>query len=199
MTQTGTSQELEAQIAAARAGSSEAIGELLTLYRESLRVLAQQRLAPYQRKQSIASDIVQNTLLSAHASFASFRGSSERELFAWLRRILVNNIIDYARRHERESSVFESPADGSSWNAIEAVPGSEASPSQEVLKKEQTELVQAAIERLPVEFQEVLHFRNRERLCFREIGLRMERTEDSARALWYRALKALQTELGIPG
>jgi DNA-directed RNA polymerase specialized sigma24 family protein len=47
-----------------------------------------------------ASDLVQKTMLAAHAQRAEFRGQSPAELAAWLKQILRREVID-AYRHGR--------------------------------------------------------------------------------------------------
>jgi len=47
-----------------------------------------------------ASDLVQKTMLAAHAQRAKFRGQSPAELAAWLKQILRREVID-AYRHRR--------------------------------------------------------------------------------------------------
>ena len=46
------------------------------------------------------SDLVQETFLEAHRDFPRFEGGTEREVVAWLRRILVRNLADQARRQK---------------------------------------------------------------------------------------------------
>src|SRR4051812_771329 len=95
----------------------------LNQYREYLRLLA--RLQIDQRLQSKVdpSDIVQQTLVKAHQNLGQFRGRSDGELVAWLRRILSNPLVDAVRKfrveiaHEYslEQSVEESSARLEAW------------------------------------------------------------------------------------
>lgn len=71
----------------------------LEQFRSYLRLLAEQRLNPRLRVKASASDIVQQTMLDAHRDFAGFRGKTELELRAWLRAILVNNLLTVAKRY----------------------------------------------------------------------------------------------------
>src|SRR5438552_17977832 len=73
----------------ARAGDSQALGQLLELYRGYLALLA--RLQLHRRVQSKvdASDVVQETYLKAYRAFSQFRGTTEAELVGWLRQILA--------------------------------------------------------------------------------------------------------------
>ena len=77
-------------IASVRDGNTQTLGQLLQLYRNYLTVLATTQLDRRLRRRVSTSDLVQETMLAAHRDFARFRGGSEGELLAWLRKILSN-------------------------------------------------------------------------------------------------------------
>src|SRR5579871_1471767 len=91
-------------LAAARAGSNDALGQALEACRDYLLLIAQQEMDLQLRAKGGASDIVQETFLEAQRAFENFQGTSEEELRAWLRRILLNNLGDFTRRY-RESDM----------------------------------------------------------------------------------------------
>src|SRR5438045_375680 len=72
---------------------------LLELYRNYLRVLARTQVDQALRVRVDPSDLAQETLWEAHRAFGRFGGTTERELLAWLRRLLVRNVLDAAKRH----------------------------------------------------------------------------------------------------
>ena len=84
---------------AAREGKEECLGRLLQLYCNYLKLMAMAQLDQKLRARMSPSDVVQETLFEAHRDFAQFRGSSEAEFLAWLRRILVNNLARVVERH----------------------------------------------------------------------------------------------------
>ena len=63
----------------ARKGDGECLGELLTLYRNYLTLLAGTQLERRLRPRVSPSDIVQETMLRAHRHFGQFKGRSEAE------------------------------------------------------------------------------------------------------------------------
>ena len=72
-------------------------------YREYLHMLARVRIGPRRAGPGTIepSDVVQQTLLKAHAGLGGFRGDSPQEMAAWLRTILERQIIDEADRRSR--------------------------------------------------------------------------------------------------
>jgi hypothetical protein len=90
---------VEGWLQAARDGSGEAMGHLFELFRPHLILFAQHQLSPVLRTKGDASDLVQDAFLSAHCHFNEFKGSSLGELRAWLRRIVLNRVLNFTRDH----------------------------------------------------------------------------------------------------
>src|SRR5438128_12586041 len=90
----------ELLIAAARAGSTEALGQVLETCRQYLLLVANQQVPPELAAKLAPSDLVQETFLKAHREFAQFQGRTEAELLGWLRRILLNNLVSFSRQYE---------------------------------------------------------------------------------------------------
>ncbi len=190
-------------LAEARAGSREALGRVLEEYRRYLLRLANQRLPTDLRAKGGASDIVQQTFLEAQRDFDGFQGTTETELRAWLRQLLIHNLANFRRHYQatgkrqvgREVHLeagSSSPGDG--VEAAVATP----SPSREVMAREQAELLQQALERLPEEFRRVITLRHHEQHTFEEIARLLNRSPNGARTLWLRALDRLAHELEFP-
>jgi RNA polymerase sigma factor (sigma-70 family) len=60
----------------------------------------------------------------------------------------------------------------------------------------QAEIVERAIARLPEECRQVIELHHRMHLSFADIARQLGRPPESVRALWARAIEALQRELG---
>ncbi len=188
----------------ARDDDRAAQGELLALYRNYLRILARTQLDKFLRVRCDASDVVQETLLEALRDFPRFAGSTERELIAWLRRILVRNLADQVKHHkaqvrtwERQESL-EGALDRSCSAVQEALARGTSTPSARACRREQAVLLADALERLSADYREVIVLRNFQALPFEEIARRMERSAGAVRMLWARALERLHRELEGP-
>src|SRR5262249_44906103 len=142
-----------------------------------------------------ASDLVQETFLKAHKEFPSFLGSTEAELVAWLRQILVRSLADQVRQHRarrrdyRREEPMEVLLDRSSLAIQEQLAAPVSSPSVQSSRREQAVLLADALEKMPADYREVFLLRNLERIPFETIATRMGRSSGAVRMLWTRAIK----------
>jgi RNA polymerase sigma-70 factor (subfamily 1) len=83
----------------ARAGSGPALGQLLELYRNYLALLVRVQIGRRLQGKADSADLVQETFLEATEHFDQFRGTSEAELAAWLRQILVSRLARLVRHY----------------------------------------------------------------------------------------------------
>ncbi len=91
----------EQLIEQARGGDPAALGRLLELYRNYLKLVARSLVGAALRVKVEPSDLVQETFLKTHREFAGFASQSEPELVAWLRRILTRTVADQVKHHRR--------------------------------------------------------------------------------------------------
>lgn len=191
--------EVSRQIAAAGAGSAEALGVLLEGFRDYLLAVAEAELDSALRVKAGASDLVQRTFLEAHRDFERFRGTTEEQLQSWLRRMLLNNLADHVRDYRRTSKrkiARELPLPLVDWRregpGALVDPGS--TPSAAVARDENRVALEAALARLPEHYREAIRLRHQEQLDFGEIGQRLGRSANAARKLWARAIEQLRRE-----
>lgn len=198
MTQHPT-QCLSELIRKARQGDMACRDELFRLCRSYLGLVARAEVESWLQVKVDASDLVQQTMLEAHRDFDQFRGSSQQEWLAWLRRILARNAADFVRRYggaakrdpRREIRLGRPSETGSERGAFEPA-SPEGTPSQEFLQKDDALRVAAAVAMLAPDYQEVIFLRNLQRLPFDEVARRMNRSRPAVQMLWLRALRKLR-------
>jgi RNA polymerase sigma-70 factor (ECF subfamily) len=190
-------------LSAARGGSREALGKALEACRAYLLLVAEKELDPDLRAKAGASDLVQQTFIEAQRDFAHFQGDSEKELLAWLRRLLLHNLADFTRRYkgtDKRQVASEVPLalDGTSQGPAGGLAADTPSPSGQAMRHEQDEALQQALGRLPEDYRQVIRLRYQEERSFEDIGRLMGRTPNAARKLWLRAVECLRIELDPP-
>jgi RNA polymerase sigma-70 factor, ECF subfamily len=186
-------------LARALEGGGESLGQLLESYRNYLRLLASLEIGQRLQVKMDASDLVQETLLEAHKDFAGFRGASEPEFVAWLRRVMASVLCGALRKYvgtqkrdiRLERSLQES-LDRSSLLLGHGFADPHSSPSQQASRREQSVLLANALAKLPKDYRDVLVLRHLSELTFPEISRRMDRSLDSVEKLWVRGLARLR-------
>ena len=191
------------RLAAARTGSSEALGQALQACRGYLLLLAKRELDPDLRAKGGASDLVQETFLDAQKDFAHFQGDSEDELRAWLRQILLHNLANFTRRYRATAKrrlgkevaldVSGSSADREGGLILDAL-----SPSGLAMEEEQAQSLRRALGRLPDDYRQVILLHHQEQRPFEEIAPLMHRSYEAVRSLWARAIRRLRQEMEAP-
>ncbi len=206
----GSPLSVEQRMALARTGDQAALGELLESYRSYLLLLARLQIGRRLQGKIDAADVVQEAFLAAYQGFPGFRGGTEGELVAWLRRVLASrlaNLVRYywgtSRRDVALERELEHELDQSSRVMTQALVADQSSPSQQAVRREQAVVLADALDRLPADYREVLILRHIEGMSFPEVARRMGRTVDSVEKVWMRALGKLRRTLGgetaLPG
>src|SRR5262249_37176668 len=140
------------------------------------------------------SDVVQETLLRAQQKQEQFRGATDADLGAWLRRILSNRLIDLLRSRGAadkgvsiERSGEDSGARLEAWLADESL-----SPSGKA--QHQEELLQLAdgLARLPPDQRTAVELKHMQGCSIEEIAKAMNRSKDAVGGLLRRGVKSLR-------
>ena len=193
-------QELLVQIDAARAGSKDALGKVLENSRAYLLTIANRSLDDNLRAKGGASDIVQETFLEAQRDFRSFQGRTEAELLGWLQRMLQNNLANFARHYrqtDKRRLDREVVIDPGTYSSItQDYPAADTpTPSVAAMADEESQVLTAAIGRLPDDYRTVLTLRYLHGQSFEEIAGELQRSNNAVRQLWSRAVFRLRQEL----
>jgi RNA polymerase sigma-70 factor (ECF subfamily) len=187
----------EQLIAQARAGDPAALGRLLELYRNYLRLVCRSLVGIALRVKLEPSDLVQETFLKAHREFAGFAGNGEPELVTWLRRILTRTVADQVKHHRRlgrdhqRQESLDLLLERSDATIHHALASYGASPSERASRREQAVLLANAVSELPSDYREVFVQRTLEHVPFEDVAVRMGRSVGAVRMLWARALERL--------
>lgn len=148
------------------------------------------------------SDLVQDTMLQAHAHLHQFRGTEESEFKAWLRRILANNLANAvkafhtAKRDLALERSLEAELDDTSSRLERCLVAVQPTPSSEFMHGEQVLKLARALDQLSTDQRRALELRHIQDCSLEEICRQMERSEAAVAGLLRRGLKALRALLG---
>ena len=138
------------------------------------------------RNDADAQDMVQEAYLRALRFFSGFRGTDAR---AWLLTIVRNTCYTWLRRNR-------SPELSCDFDEVVLARESEdPDPETQQLMKAQAQVVNEAIEKLPIEFREVVVLRELEELSYKEIAVVLEVPIGTVMSRLARARKRLMLTL----
>jgi RNA polymerase sigma-70 factor (ECF subfamily) len=165
--------------------------------RAYLLLLARMQLDPRPQLKVDASDVVQQTLLEAHANAQQLPYEEDGRL-AWLRRALANNLRDALRAVRRakrdarreqslDAALEESSARLGNWLAAE-----QSSPSQRAVRNEDVLRLADAIAALPEGQREAVVLHHLQGWTLSEVAERLARSEPAVAGLLHRGLRRLR-------
>jgi RNA polymerase sigma-70 factor (ECF subfamily) len=158
----------------------EILPHLDLLYRVGLR---------YTREPARAEDLVQDTLLKAYRSWDRFQpGTSAR---AWLLAIMRNTFINLYRREKREPIVL----DPEKLDLQAAAEAEDNDPEGAFFDQIVDERILRALDRLPLDFREVLVLSDVEGLPYAEIAEALDIPAGTVKSRLFRARKQMQNDL----
>jgi RNA polymerase sigma-70 factor (ECF subfamily) len=177
---------------------------LLAKFRNYLRFLARLQLDPRLRAKMEPSDVVQQTLLKAHAKRDQFRGQTEAEWLAWARRMLAHNLADALRafrQAKRDIGREQSLEDAlrASSQRVKAFVDDGPRPDQVAEEIERMVRLADALERLPEAQREALVMHHWDSWRVAQIAQQMGRTTVAVAGLLKRGLRTLRESLGTTG
>lgn len=188
-----------AWIAAIQA-ANHAFEQIVAVYGPQLARLAEQRITPDVNASLGASGLVQETFLSIWSVFRDFRGTTEAELVAWMRTILLNRLrreqrrVRAAKRDVRrlQRLAARDSQSGSVMSPVDPAP----TPGSLAAKKELLDRVRQAARGLPDEQRLVLLLRHEHGLNYADISNLLNSTEAAVRVAHSRAVARVKEIVG---
>ena len=177
-----------------RTGDAGALADLFARWRPLLRLQAHRLLGADLAARVDPSDVVQEACTQAFRDLGRFRGQTEGEWVAWLRRIVAGQAAKTRRRHHagKRAAGWDSPLTGAETVA------QGASPLDEAMDREHAARLAAAVEALPEAMRDVVVRRVFYQEPFDVVARAVGRSPGAARVLWTRALRCLRETLAPP-
>ena len=167
-------------------------------FRDFLLMQGRAQIGPKYRAKIDPEEIVNQTLFDAHRQRDQFRGSSEGELVAWLKRMLIDNAKDAIRfqhRDKRDVNREEGPAvadwDRSCSQFLDITCGL-TSPSMNLVKHERELQLANALAQLPEAQRDAVELHHLHGFSLAETGEALDRTAAAVVGLLRRGLKRLR-------
>jgi RNA polymerase sigma-70 factor (ECF subfamily) len=198
------SQDPEQLLRRAKDGDRLALAELLGLYRNYLAILARVHIDTNLQAKVDPSDLAQEACLQASRDFVQFRGFTEAEFTAWLRKILAHRGIAMIRqfkgtqrRDPTREAMIEAEIDSSALALGRVAVPAFHSPSQSAARREAAVLLADALARLPTHYRDAMVNYHLERRSLAETATRMGRSIESVKKLLARGLIRLRTVMEV--
>lgn len=147
-------------VARAKEGDMGAFEELVKKYQQSIYYLCRRMAGTHQA----ADDLSQETFIKAYFSLPRFKVGMN--LYSWLRKIAVNNALNYLKLRRREELLEE----GKNVTSSAAEYSRKEQPQNEARRSELEERFSQAIEALPSKLKAVFVLRFYEDLSYQEIS-----------------------------
>jgi RNA polymerase sigma-70 factor (ECF subfamily) len=128
-----------------------------------------------------ADEIAQETFVKAYDALQNFRGDAQ--LYTWLYRIMMNNVIQRSRKKKVRQFV--------GLDSIAEIAEEGAQADEQMLKSETTRLIESAIETLPPKQQRVFLMRFYEELPYEEIAAIVGTSVGGLKANYFHAVKKI--------
>lgn len=149
----------------------------------------------YMRDAAEADEAVQDAFLRAFRHFDSFQDDLPFEV--WFTRILINGCLDRIKSRRRRERWFPPRADAfDAPDPVELVAGTDRTPEEALLGREQRSQIAAALRQLPDRQRLVFLLSQVEGHSSREVGAITGLTESTVRVHLFRAVRKLRRLLG---
>jgi RNA polymerase sigma-70 factor (ECF subfamily) len=164
--------------------------QFLESYRPSMVILARMHLDRRLWAKLDPEDMVQQTCLEAVAKWGQFTGTMEQQCKAWVRQILLHNILDEIRKSGREVTL--ELVNQSSVRLLESLAAAHSSPSQRAARNEELDRLAEALLQLTDEQQQAVILHHLHGLKLADVAETLGRKLPATAGLIHRGLKRLK-------
>lgn len=174
----------EANIVAARNGCDESLAWIVQQLRGYLLLVARTQIGHQVRSKFSGSDVVQMSLIDASKSINQFKGSTEAEVRAWMKEIVLHNLTDESKRYtgtKRRAICREQSLDQVTFTLPDEVGDT---PSVMLRSKESDSQLRRLIERLPLQQRRAVEGRHRYGFSYTEIAGQLGVSEKAVRSAY---------------
>lgn len=168
----------------ARAGDGDAFGTLVERYQARIVRLVRGMVPEHD-----AEDVAQDAFVKAFRKLGEF--DERARFYTWLYRIASNAALDW-RKRERYRRHGDLPETES---GEDAVPSEEPGPQTSARRRELAEAIDAAVERLPPHYHEIVVLREVEGLSYEEIAETLAISKGTVESRLFRARERLRETL----
>ncbi|MBC8868162.1 MAG: sigma-70 family RNA polymerase sigma factor [Planctomycetes bacterium] len=182
-----------------KSGDREAVNVLYNRYFERLHAVVRMRLGPALRARTESVDIVQDAFLASLRGLEDVSCQNEGDFFHWLCKIAENRIRDKADHvfAAKRDAALERPLEParpsgqSFFGPIQELARHTHSPASKIVRQEDLQRLETAIDALPDIQKEALLLVRYEGLSQAQAGEKLGRSPDAVRMLVARAIVAL--------
>jgi RNA polymerase sigma-70 factor, ECF subfamily len=183
----------ESFVARCRQGDTEAFAPLVRRHQKKMLNLAYRMIGDYEE----ACDVVQESFLSAFRSIKNFRG--EARFSTWLGSIVLNQARSHLKRRSvrlgREEMSLDDPERSGKDDFAIADASLEESVTAGLEKRELNAKIQECLNKLGVDYREVLVLRDIQGYSYEAIGQTLKLTAGTVRSRLFRARNTLKNSL----
>jgi len=175
-------------------GNDEAFAQLVTRYKDSITNYLNMMVGDY----DIAVDLSQETFLRVYRSIDRY--SNLYQFSTWIYRIATNLAIDEIRYRKRRGQVFYKNVLGNRQNGENEgrefeITDARRNPSEEILRKESSRILEDAIRSLPKKYRTAFIMKEVQELPYDAIAKVLNCSPGTIKSRLHRARELLQRKL----
>lgn len=173
----------------AREGDEQSYKRLVNKYE---RALYYHILKMVKDKEQV-EDLVQEAFVKAFDNLESY--NTNYAFSTWLYRIATNHTIDYLRKKKLQTLSIDKPRKTKSGEMEMQLEDQSAQTDRSIIRKQRQNIVQDAIDELPVKYRKVIRLRHMEEKSYQEISEELGKPLGTVKAHIFRAREMLYKSL----